>query len=149
MLSGNPGATDDRVREAFEATALDLVPAGVDDRTGHGIIRADRVLELHGRDAAAARPRAAADVTPVDRRRRRLPRAGRDRHVALPVTNVGDGTATGISVTATTDDPLAVRHPAHRSYGDLAGGRDHARATSRSRWTTTSRSASASGSRCG
>ena len=62
------------------------------------------------------------------------------------MTNVGDGTATGISVTATSDDPLAVLTPRNRNLRRPAGGSDHARATSRSRWTTTSRSASASGS---
>ena len=42
------------VREAFNATALDLAPAGVDARTGHGLLRADQRARLHRRDAAAA-----------------------------------------------------------------------------------------------
>ena len=56
VLSGNPGATTADVREAFNATALDLAPAGVDARTGHGLLRADSVLDYTGRDAAAAGP---------------------------------------------------------------------------------------------
>ena len=38
------------------------------------------------------------------------------------MTNVGDGTATGISATASTGDPLAVVTPRSRSYGDLPAG---------------------------
>ena len=69
------------VREAFAATALDLVPAGVDGRTG----RRDRPgrprARLHRRDAAAAghAPGSADASTPMHGRRRRVPRAGRDR----------------------------------------------------------------------
>ena len=48
VLSGNPGATAAEVREAFDATALDLAPAGVDGRTGHGLLRADSVLGYTG-----------------------------------------------------------------------------------------------------
>ena len=48
VLSGNPGATTGEVREAFDATALDLSPTGVDSRTGTGLIRADRVADYTG-----------------------------------------------------------------------------------------------------
>ena len=47
---------------------------------------------------------------------------GETATLRLPVTNAGDGTATGISVTATSDDPLAVLTPRNRSYGDLPAG---------------------------
>ena len=47
---------------------------------------------------------------------------GESATLRLPVTNVGDGTATGISVTATPDDPLAVLTPRNRNYGDLPAG---------------------------
>ena len=82
VLSGNPAATETDVREAFEATALDLVPAGVDDRTGHGILRADRVLEYTGATPQPLVRAAAADSDADHRRRRRLPGAGGDRHAA-------------------------------------------------------------------
>ena len=61
------------------ATALDLVPAGVDNRTGHGIIRADSVLEYTG---ATPQPLVRAQQPQLGRdhrRRRRLPGAGGDR----------------------------------------------------------------------
>ena len=60
VLSGNPGATGDEVREAFEATALDLAPTGYDGRTGHGVLRADRVLEYTG----ATRSRSSGPTCP-------------------------------------------------------------------------------------
>ena len=145
MLAGNPTATETDLREAFEATALDLVPAGVDNRTGHGIIRADRVLEYTG-------------ATPQPLVRARQPELGaitgdgdvylepgESAALSIPVTNVGDGTATGISVTVTSDDPLAVLTPRNRNTATCR--REPApRATSRSRSTTTTRWASASGS---
>ena len=36
------------MREAFNATALDLAPAGFDLRSGHGLLRADEVLAYTG-----------------------------------------------------------------------------------------------------
>ena len=48
MLSGNPGTTTAEVREAFAATALDIAPAGIDIRTGRGVVRADLVLAYTG-----------------------------------------------------------------------------------------------------
>ena len=53
------------MRDAFNATALDLAPAGVDGRTGHGVLRADSVLAYTG---ATPQPLVRAqqpDVTPV------------------------------------------------------------------------------------
>ena len=108
MLSGNPTATETDLREAFEATALDLVPAGVDNRTGHGIIRADRVLEYTGATPQPLVRAAAAAVGAITGDGDAYLEPGETATLALPVTNVGDGTATGISVTATSDDPLAV-----------------------------------------
>ena len=55
VLSGNPARRPrPTCARRSTATALDLAPAGVDNRTGHGIVRADRVLDVHRRDAAAA-----------------------------------------------------------------------------------------------
>src|SRR6185436_11554670 len=47
--------------------------------------------------------------------------------VALPVTNVGDGTATGINVTATTTDAQVTLTPRAQSYGNLARGATRSR----------------------
>ena len=122
VLSGNPTATASELREAFESTALDLTPAGVDNRTGHGIIRADRVLEHTGATpqplVRAQEPQLGAITGDGDA----YLEPGETATLAIPVANVGDGTATGISVTATSDDPLAVLTPRSRNYGDLPAG---------------------------
>ena len=74
---------------------------------------------------------------------------GETATLALPVTNVGDGTATGISVTVDDRRPAGGADPAQpQSYGDLAAGRDHRRGTSRLALRgRATRSASASRSR--
>ena len=64
VLSGNPGATTADLREAFDATALDLAPAGVDGRTGHGIVRADSVLADTGATPQPLVEVSAPTVTP-------------------------------------------------------------------------------------
>ena len=122
VLSGNPGAGMTDVREAFEATALDLQPAGVDVRTGHGIVRADRVLSYTGATPQPlVRPGTPAiALTSGDGDAFLEP--GEGATVTLPVTNEGDGTATGVSVTATTGDPQATLTPRSRAYGNLAAG---------------------------
>jgi subtilisin-like proprotein convertase family protein len=122
VLSGNPGATEADVRDAFDATALDLAPAGVDNRTGHGVLRADAVLDYTG---ATPQPlvRAAAPVVTVKAGDGdAFLEPGETATLALPVTNVGDGTATGVNETATTRDPKAPVTPRAQSYGDLAAG---------------------------
>ena len=48
VLSGNPETTNAEFRDAFATTALDLAPAGIDARTGHGVVRADLVLAETG-----------------------------------------------------------------------------------------------------
>lgn len=122
VVSGNPGATETELREAFEATALDLVPAGVDNRTGHGILRADSVLEFTG---ATPQPLVRAQqpaVTPTTGDGDAYLEPGESGTLRLPVTNVGDGTATGISVTVTSSDPQITITPRSRPYGDLPAG---------------------------
>jgi len=47
---------------------------------------------------------------------------GETATVAIPATNAGDGTATGVSVTATTADPQARLTPRAQSYGNIAAG---------------------------
>ena len=69
VLSGNPDFTTAEIREAFTATALDLTPAGVDARTGAGIVRADRVLAYTGATPEPLVRAALADRHPAHRRR--------------------------------------------------------------------------------
>jgi subtilisin-like proprotein convertase family protein len=127
VLSGNPTATEGELREAFAATALDLTPAGVDDRTGHGVVRADRLLDYTGATpqplVRAQQPQLGAITGDGDA----YLEPGETATLQLPVTNAGDGTATGISVTATTDDPAAALTPRNRHYGDLPAGASTAR----------------------
>ncbi len=122
VLSGNPGAGTADVREAFAATALDVLPAGVDGRSGHGIVDADQVLGYTG---ATPQPRVRASaptVTPTVGDGDAFLEPGERGTVTLPVTNTGDGTATGVSVTAATGDPQATLTPRSRSYGSIAPG---------------------------
>jgi subtilisin-like proprotein convertase family protein len=120
VLSGNPGATTDDVREAFDATALDLAPAGVDARTGHGLLRADAVLDYTGATPQPLVKARAPDVTVTAGDGDQYLEPGETASIALPVTNVGDGTATGVSVRASSPDaPIT---PRNQSYGDLAAG---------------------------
>jgi len=122
VLSGNPGAGTDDLRAAFEATALDVAPAGVDGRTGHGIVRADRVLAYTGATPQPLVRAGSPTVTPVTGDGDAFVEPGETATVALPATNVGDGTATGVSVTATTADPQVRLTPRARSYGNIAAG---------------------------
>jgi subtilisin-like proprotein convertase family protein len=122
VLSGNPGAGTAEVREAFNATAFDLAPAGVDNRTGEGLIRADRVLNYTGATPQPLVRAGDATVTPDTGDGDAFLEPGESAVVALPLTNVGDGTATGVNVTATTDDARARLAPRTASYGNLARG---------------------------
>jgi subtilisin-like proprotein convertase family protein len=121
VRSGNPTATNADVRDAFTATALDLAPAGVDTRTGHGILRADDVLSYTG---ATPQPLVEAQqpaiVTTTDGDAFLEP--GETGTMRLPVTNVGDGAATGISAVVTSADPDLAVTPRTRGYGDLPAG---------------------------
>ena len=118
VLSGNPGATSADVREAFDATALDLQPAGVDPRTGVGVIRADRVTEYTGltpQPLAEAGDPAVAPAGDGDA----FLEPGESATVTIPVTNRGDGTAGGVSLRVGTDDARATITPRSQSYGAI------------------------------
>ncbi|HEX5621391.1 MAG TPA: S8 family serine peptidase [Solirubrobacteraceae bacterium] len=127
VLSGNPGATTADLRDAFNSTALDLAPAGVDGRTGHGLIRADRVLAHTGATPQPLVRAGAPTVTPVTGDGDAYVEPGEAATVAIPVTNVGDGTATGVSVTASTTDAQVTLTPRAQSYGNLAAGATRSR----------------------
>ncbi|MEU8659771.1 S8 family serine peptidase [Actinoplanes philippinensis] len=121
-LSGNPGLTNDDIRAALTGTALDLTPAGADNRTGSGVIRADLVLRNTG---ATPQPlvRAGTPVTtPTTGDGDPFLEPGEQATVSLPAENIGDGTATGVSVVVDSDSPLATITPRSRSYGSIAAG---------------------------
>ena len=122
VLSGNPGAGTDDLRDAFEATALDVAPAGVDGRTGHGIVRADHVLAYTGATPQPLVRAGSPIVTPITGDGDLYVEPGETATVALPATNVGDGTATGVSVTASTADTQVRLTPRAQSYGNIAAG---------------------------
>jgi len=123
VLSGNPGARTAVLREAFAATALDLSPAGVDGRTGLGIVRADRVLEYTGATPQPLVRAGAPTVTPVTGDGDAFLEPGESARLDLPVTNVGDGRATGVTALVSTDDPRATIVPRVGYYGDIPAGR--------------------------
>jgi subtilisin-like proprotein convertase family protein len=127
VLSGNPDFTTAEMREAFSATALDLAPAGVDIRTGAGVVRADRVLAYTGATPEPLVRAGAPTVTPLTGDGDAYLEPGETADVAVPVTNAGDGTATGINVTVATSDPQVTITPRARSYGNLAAGATRSR----------------------
>ena len=97
------------------------------------MLRADQVLAYTGATPqplvqGAGRP----TVTPATGDGDAYLEAGETGTLHMPVTNAGDGTATGISVTVTTGDPLVTVTPRSRAYGDLRAGAKPP-ATSRSR----------------
>lgn len=120
VLSGNPGIDPAEVREALISTAIDIVEPGVDVRSGHGVVLADRVLAYTGASpqplAVAQTPKVAANdggeyLDPGD-----------TATVSLPVTNIGDGTAVSTSVVLTTSTPGVRISPRSQPYGTIPKG---------------------------
>ena len=128
VLSGNPDFTTAEMRQAFTATALDLVPAGLDARTGAGIVRADSVLAYTGATPEPLVRPVAPAVTPVTGDGDQYLEPGETADLGVPVINAGDGTATGINVTVSTTDAQVTITPRARSYGNLAAGATRTRA---------------------
>ena len=120
VLSGNPGIDPAEVREALTRTAIDIAEPGVDVRSGHGVLLADRVLAYTG---ASPQPLAVAEtpkVTPSTGSEYLQP--GDTATVSLPVTNIGDGTAVSTSVVLTTSTPGVTVTPRAQSYGTIPRG---------------------------
>jgi subtilisin-like proprotein convertase family protein len=92
----------------------------VDNRSGHGIPLADGVLAYSGATPQPLVRTGQPTVTPTTGDGDAFLEPGETATLALPVTNVGDGTATGISVTVDASDPEVTITPRARSYGDLA-----------------------------
>jgi subtilisin-like proprotein convertase family protein len=127
VVSGNPGTDTADVREAFDETALDVVPAGVDERTGQGIVRADRVLALTGATPQPLVRAGAPVVTPVTGDGDAFLEPGETATLDLPLTNDGDGRASGVQAAVNMDDPTATVTPRARSYGALRSGETRTR----------------------
>ncbi|MEU4625026.1 S8 family serine peptidase [Actinoplanes sp. NPDC023801] len=121
-LSGNPGLSNDEIRAALTGTALDLTPAGYDNRTGSGVIRADLLLRNTGATPQPLVQAGTPTITPATGDGDAYLEPGEQATVTLPAVNVGDGTATGVSLVVDTDSPLATVMPRSRSYGNIAAG---------------------------
>jgi subtilisin-like proprotein convertase family protein len=121
ILSGNPGISPAEVRTALTSTALDIEQRGYDRNTGYGIVMANRALAYTG---ATPQPLAVADdaevlsTTDGDL----FVEPGESAQVSIPVTNRGDGVATGVSVQVTTTAAGVTIRPASRSYGTIRPG---------------------------
>ncbi|AEV87635.1 Neuroendocrine convertase 1 [Actinoplanes sp. SE50] len=121
-LSGNPGLSNAEIRAALTGTALDLAPAGVDNRTGFGVLRADLLLRDTGATPQPLVKTGTPTVTPITGDGDAYLEPGEQATVAVPAVNVGDGTATGVSVVVGADDPRATVTPHAASYGTIAAG---------------------------
>jgi subtilisin-like proprotein convertase family protein len=119
VVSGNPGAGTAEVREAFDETALDVVPPGVDVRTGQGILRADRVLALTGGRPQPLVRAGTPVLAPVTGDGDAYLEPGETGTLDLPVTNEGDGRALGVRADVAANDPRATVAPGSRSYGNV------------------------------
>ena len=117
VLSGNPGIDPAEVREALTSTAIDIAEAGVDGRSGHGVILADKVLAFTGASPQPLAQAAAPTVTPNDGGQFLHP--GDTATVDLPVTNIGDATAVSTSVVLTSPTPGVTITPRAQSYGTI------------------------------
>ena len=122
VVSGNRGATTAFIRRAFNHTSVDLAPAGIDARTGRGLIRADRLLAFTGADPQPLISSGAARVTPTTGDGDAYLEPGETGTLALPLTDVGDGTATNVALRVTSADPKVTITPRTVAYGTIARG---------------------------
>ncbi|MDN5768086.1 MAG: S8 family serine peptidase [Humibacillus sp.] len=121
VLSGNPSISSEAVRSALTSTAIDLAPAGVDNRTGHGVVLATRLLRQTGATPQPLVRAGVATVAPAGDGDPYL-EPGESGVLTLPVTNVGDGRATSVSARLTSTNPMVTISPASRSYGAVPPG---------------------------
>jgi subtilisin-like proprotein convertase family protein len=122
VLSGNPGLSIADMREAFQSTALDLAPAGYDNRSGFGVVRADQLLRFTGATPQPLVEAGSPTVTPITGDGDAFLEPGEQATLAFPAVNNGDGTATGVSVVLTTDDSRATITPRAQNYGNIQAG---------------------------
>ena len=113
-----PGIGPTEVRSALTGTAIDIEAPGYDRDTGFGIVMPERALRQTG---ATPQPLVTADdpVISTSTDGDQFLEPGESATVSVPVTNRGDGTATGVSVQVTTPTAGATVRPASRSYGNV------------------------------
>jgi subtilisin-like proprotein convertase family protein len=122
VKSGVPDATEEDVRQAFDATALDVGAPGWDNRAGAGLVMADGTLAYAG---ARAQPRVrlgTPTVKPTSGDGDKYLEPGETGTLSVPVVDFGDGAAHSLGVRLVSDSPAATITPVARSYGDLASG---------------------------
>jgi subtilisin-like proprotein convertase family protein len=90
-------------------------------------VRADRALDYTGATPQPLVEAGSPVVTPAEGDGDAFLEAGESATVTIPASNVGDGTATGVSVTTQDDDPRTTITPRAQSYGDIAPGATAAR----------------------
>jgi subtilisin-like proprotein convertase family protein len=119
IVSGNPGISPAEVRSALTGTAIDIEARGYDRDTGFGIVMPQRAL---ARTGATPQPLAVAGdpVVTTTTDGDTFVEPGESATVTIPVTNRGDGPATGVSVQVSTSTPGVTVRPATRSYGNIA-----------------------------
>ncbi|MFD4644438.1 S8 family serine peptidase [Lentzea sp. NPDC058436] len=121
ILSGNPTLTPAEVKEALTATAIDIVESGVDNRTGAGIVMADRALAYTGASPQAlARAQKPTVVNDADGSAFLKP--GTTSTVTVPVANNGDGSAASTSVVLSTTSAGVTIAPRSKYYGNIDPG---------------------------
>ncbi|SDP98292.1 S8 family serine peptidase [Lentzea jiangxiensis] len=121
ILSGNPTLTPAEVKQALVTTAIDIVESGVDNRTGAGIVMADRALEYTGASPQAlARAQKPTVVNDADGSQYLKP--GTTATVTVPVANGGDGSAASTSVVLSTTTPGITIAPRSKYYGNIDPG---------------------------
>ncbi|MCG8923724.1 S8 family serine peptidase [Lentzea sp. CC55] len=121
ILSGNPTLTPAEVKEALVTTAIDIVESGVDNRTGAGVVMADRALEYTGASPQAlARAQKPTIVNDADGSQYLKP--GTTATVTVPVANGGDGSAASTSVVLSTATPGITIAPRSKYYGNIDPG---------------------------
>lgn len=121
ILSGNPTLSPAEVKEALVTTAIDIVESGVDNRTGAGIVMADRALEYTGASPQAlARAQKPTVVNDADGSGFLKP--GTTATVTVPVTNNGDGSAASTSVVLSTQAAGVTIAPRSKYYGNIDPG---------------------------
>ncbi|HWO59907.1 MAG TPA: S8 family serine peptidase [Umezawaea sp.] len=121
ILSGNPTLTPAEVKEALTATAIDIAEPGTDNRSGVGVVLADRALSYTGASPQAlATAQKPTIVNDADGSQYLKP--GTTSTVTVPVLNSGDGTAASTSVVLTTPTAGVTIAPRSKSYGNIEVG---------------------------
>ncbi|MGI5506731.1 S8 family serine peptidase [Lentzea sp. CA-135723] len=121
ILSGNPTLTPAEVKEALTTTAIDIVESGVDNRTGAGIVMADRALAYTGASPQAL-ARAQKPTVVNDNDGSAFLKPGTTSTVTVPVANNGDGSAASTSVVLSTTSAGVTIAPRSKYYGNIDPG---------------------------